>query len=167
MKKIFLLMITFILLVCSFNLFACSTPDGNSDYNGEYDDLMTSVVLELEDSWQEIYSETPMIENRDNKIHIKSTRIIILKDSHDIEVFENIKYIVEFTIYSDYYGTNGKYFLNVGICDTVVVYKDGTIEAQPRNLINQYLSVYFDFEFSYISNIVELNSIYNQTITLN
>lgn len=163
MKKFLILFISIIMIIASVNLFACSSPNSG---NKEYDEIMNKSINVLKEGWEDIYTQLT-IENRENKIRIANSRIIELNDTHEISEFQNVKSIIEFIVYSDYYGTQGKYCINAGIYDTVLVYEDGTMEFQTQSIIKQYINRYYDYSFSFISNVVELGSSYNQTINLN
>lgn len=163
MKKFLVVFVSIIMVFASINLFACSTANSG---NKEYDEIMNNVVSVLKEGWENVYTQHP-IDNRENKIKIVNSRIIEVNDTHEISEFQNIKSIIEFVVHSDYYGTQGKYYINVGIYDTVLVYKDGTMEFQTQSIIKQYINFYADTSFPFISKVVELGSAYNQTITLN
>lgn len=163
MKKIFLIIS---IIVCCFAIcFSACSPSNNSETQ-QYDEMMESAITELTKGWENKYKEFDL-ENRDNAIYIKNSRIIELTDNHEISAFENIKYIIEFIIFSDYYGSGGKYFHDIGLYDTVIVYKDGSIEFSYYDIMRQYNNASYDYSFSYVSQVIELESTYNQVINLN
>lgn len=77
---------------------------------------------------------------------IKNTRVIEIGDT-DIELFKDIDYIVEFVLFTDYFGS-APYYSSIGISDTVVVYSDGTMEVPNMNLLTAYRSRYYSTDFS-------------------
>ncbi len=163
MKKFLIFFVSIIMVFVSINLFACSTSKSG---NKEYDEIMNNAISVLKEGWENVYTQRP-IDNRENKIRIANSRIIEVKDTHEINEFQNIKSIIEFVVYSDYYGTQGKYYINAGIYDTVLVYKDGTMNFESQSLIKQYINMYIDTSLPFISSVVEFDSSYNQTINLN
>ena len=163
MKKFLIVFIAIIMVLASVNLLACS-PSNNG--NKEYNEIMNKSISVLKEGWEDIYTQRP-IDARENKIKIVNSRIIELNDTHTIIEFEDIDKIIEFAVYSDYYGTQGKYYINVGMYDTILVYKDGTMGFEGHSPIRQYFSRYYDTSLPFISRVVEFGSSYNQTINLN
>ena len=162
MKKILIFILSIIMIVSCTGLFACSLPSSN---NTKYDGLMNSAISVLKKGWEDLYNERPL-ENRENKIKIVNSRIVKIKDDTNINEFKNIDKIIEFDIYSDYVGNQGIYLYNSGLCNNVIIYKDGTMEVG-RGVIIRYGSSRYDYSFPFISEVVELGSAYNKTITLN
>ena len=147
MKKFFSLLLVICLV---FSLSSC----GNDNSQKE---LVDDAIKELKSTWENIYDNSKI--KTDGYFAIKNTRVISIKENNT-EEFENIDYIVEFVLYTDYSGS-APYYKNVGIYDTVVVYKDGTMEVQ-RNLINLYRSKYFSNDFSdFIKSIDDYGDKYN------
>lgn len=100
------------------------------------------------------------LENQWDYYQIKNTRVIDLKEN-DVEMFDGIDYIVEFLLYTDYFGT-APYYSNAGIYDTVSVYTDGHAEINDRNLFDVYRSRAFVTDFSdIIEDVKDLGAAYN------
>ena len=119
MKKVCYLLLVLCLI---FSLSACGTNEKN---------IASKAVSVLKNHWEAVYDQ-PNLET-DGYFEIKNTRVINIKEN-TTEEFKNIDYIVEFVLYTDYYGS-APYYQIVGTDDTVVVYKDGTMEVQRKNLI--------------------------------
>lgn len=131
----------------------------------QYDELVNNSISEIKSFWGNKYNETD-VTNRKNDIFIVNTRLIIIDKNTDIEEFRNIEYIIEFTIYSDYLGTDGKYYRNIGRCDSVAVYKDKTFIVCDSNLISNYEMKHYDFTYPMILDVVDFGAQYNQRIIL-
>ena len=140
---------SFLLVLCLFfTLSACGVNE---------DDMVIKATNVLKNHWEDLYDDS--IVKTDGYFEIKNTRVINIKENNT-EEFENIDYIVEFVLYTDYFGS-APYYQNVGIDDTVVVHKDGTMEVQ-RNLINLYRSKYYSNDFSnFIKSIDDYGDKYN------
>ena len=145
MKKLYSLLLVLCLI---FSLSACGT---------DKNDIVSKAVSVLENHWEDLYEDSKV--ETDRHFEIKNTRVVNIKENNT-EEFKNIDYIVEFILYTDYYGS-APYYQIVGIDDTVVVYKDGTMEVQ-RNLINLYRSKYYSNDFSdFIKSIDDYGDKYN------
>ena len=106
----------------------------------------------------EFYTDSKV--ETDGHFEIKNTRVVNIKENNT-EEFKNIDYIVEFILYTDYYGS-APYYQIVGIDDTVVVHKDGTMEVQRMNLINNYRAMHYSNDFSdFIKSIDDYGDKYN------
>jgi hypothetical protein len=120
-------------------------------------DIVSKAVSVLKNHWEDLYEDSKV--ETDGHFEIKNTRVVNIKENNT-EEFKNIDYIVEFILYTDYFGS-APYYQNVGIDDTVVVHKDGTMEVQ-RNLINLYRSKYYSNDFSdFIKSIDDYGDKYN------
>ena len=145
MKKLYSLLLVLCLI---FSLSACGT---------DKNDIVSKAVSVLENHWEDLYEDSRV--ETDGHFEIKNTRVVNIKENNT-EEFKNIDYIVEFILYTDYFGS-APYYQNVGIDDTVVVHKDGTMEVQ-RNLINLYRSKYYSNDFSdFIKSIDDYGDKYN------
>ncbi|MBE5731747.1 MAG: hypothetical protein E7353_01820 [Clostridiales bacterium] len=164
MKKIFAVLLVLMLLVCG-----CSTSENNKS---EYDDIVNPAVEAIKEKWEDHYlNEYHGDTTPSNKLIIKNTRIVKIKEDLDDnqtlkELFENVKYVVEFVIYSDYYGTDSKYLTYESKYCSVVIYNDNTTVVEIRNPIESYCIRVYDFSFPMVDEVIDLNSDYNQTITL-
>lgn len=144
MKKLYSLLLVLCLI---FSLSACGT---------DKNDIVSKAVSVLENHWEDLYEDSKV--ETDGHFEIKNTRVVNIKENNT-EEFKNIDYIVEFILYTDYLGS-APYYENVGIDDTVVVYKDGTMEVQ-RNLINRYRNKYYSNDYDFIKSIDDYGDKYN------
>ncbi len=145
MKKLYSLLLVLCLI---FSLSACET---------DKNDIVSKAVSVLENHWEDLYEDSKV--ETDGHFEIKNTRVVNIKENNT-EEFKNIDYIVEFILYTDYFGS-APYYQNASIDDTVVVHKDGTMEVQ-RNLINLYRSKYYSNDFSdFIKSIDDYGDKYN------
>ena len=153
MKKITLLIAMLMLTVA---LSSCGGTPGR-----EYVKEVEAAIAAVKDEWRGY--------NRDlgfePYLEIKNTRIVFVEEDAG-EHFDNYDYVVEFVLFTNYYGS-APYYDNIGLNDSVVVYTDGSIEVQDKNPFVLYRSRTFDSEFSgIIKNIVDLSSSYNQVIKI-
>ncbi len=133
-----------------FSLFSCGA-------NTNEDDAVAKAVDTLKEHWKTEYKEAGA--DTDGYFEIKNTRVINIKEN-TTEEFKNVDYIVEFVLYTDYFGS-APYYQSAGTDDTVVVYTDGTAKVQ-SNLINQYRTKYFSNDFSvFLGSIEDLGDKYN------
>ncbi|MBO5211575.1 MAG: hypothetical protein J6B80_06555 [Clostridia bacterium] len=120
MKKI-----TIILLVCVLCfLTACSSP--KSDIKPAREKLIAR--------WEEIYNNSQ--KQKDGHFEIINTRVIVIKEN-DLEDFKDVKYIIEFVIFSDYNGS-APYYSQATISNSVVVYKNGEMKVPNNNPLKVY-----------------------------
>ena len=157
MKKIcLLLLMTAALLLMSHPVFA------DDAYDKEIQDALELIRA----AWQEQADQYPEIMSGPY-VDIKNTRIVRLADKpadasseKPVEELKDIDYIVEFMMLTNYYGDT--YPCNVGILDTVAVYKNGKMEVQKTNLMNALRAKYFMSDFSgVIEEIIDLGEAYN------
>ncbi len=164
MKKRRLIIIGSVLLALILSLSTFSVYKCLKDK--QYNEIVNPAIEELKLGWENFYKEFPA-ENRNNTIYIKNTRIVELTKNQKIAEYKDIKYIIEFTIFSDYYCTNGKYLIDAGRYDNVLICNDGTVELIDSDIIKHYFSSTYDLSFSkYIARVIDLESSYNQKITL-
>lgn len=155
-----------------FNFSACTINKISEEDTGEketvafptsmHHDLITDAILIMKVHWATLYSSSRV--ETDRYFEIKNTRVITIKEN-DIEFLRDIAYIVEFEIYSDYFGS-APYYTDIGTHDTVVVYKNGTMEAS-SNLIQRFRAIYYNNDFSeFIESIDDYHGEYNCIETL-
>lgn len=135
--------------------------DTKVDTSTEIDELVTDATDVLIDKWKENYST---VEARDIDLYpyleIKDTRVISIKDN-DVELFEDLEYVIEYSLYTNYFGTY-PYVFNVSADYTVVVYKDGEMEVV-SNPFKDYSAQTFNWDYSdIIDEITDLNDTYNK-----
>lgn len=181
-KKIVCAVIVVLLLITFIGTFL-GVQILKSDETGSTLDIKTTELINLSTEkikkhWKEKYKDTlesnyDFVIPPDGYLEIKNVRLITLKDEH-IEKFdntmedydfENIKYVVEYTLFSDYYGSH-PYYVDTGGSDSVWIYKDGHMEVHDTTPFEVYRSVYYDSDFSGIIDTVqdfasEFNATYN------
>lgn len=115
-------------------------------------------AAELERVWQRDYENSEI--NTDGYFEIKNTRVITIKQN-DIEEFKDVDFVVEFVLFTDYYGS-APYYSQLGKWDTVVVYKDGKMEVPTTNIFKSYSMQHYAFDYSdIIKDIKDYGSEYN------
>ena len=134
MKKLCSLILVLCLI---FSLSAC----GNDNFQKE---LVDEAIKELKSSWEDIYDDSSV--KTDGYFEIKNTRVIEIK-KNDIEEFEDVDYIIEFVLYTDYFGS-APYYSNVGVTDSVVIYDNGDMEVSNVNILRMYSSRYYTYDYS-------------------
>lgn len=141
--------VLFICMLIMFSLLLTGCKDENS------------IIIEdargtIEDYWRNLYEEDDI---GNGYFEIKNTRVIYIKEN-DIEQFKDVKYIIEFDIYTDYFGT-APYYSNVHMYNNVAVNKDGSMSVCSR-LIEMYRNTTFDTDYSaFIDEIIDYKSEYN------
>jgi hypothetical protein len=106
--------------------------------------IITRATECLKDFWKEKYKEE-VYDTSDGHFEIKNTRVITIKDN-DIEHFQDVAYIIEYVLYTDYLGS-GPYYENIGLNNNVVVYKNDTMEVK-SDVIRRYRSTTYQTDFS-------------------
>jgi len=77
-----------------------------------------------------------------------------IDSSKEAEFFQNIDYIVEFELVSNYYNTSPYYF-NAGINNCVVVLKDGTMSLEGHSPLNSFRAAAYETDFSSFTESIE------------
>ena len=120
--------------------------------------IVTEATEQLKEYWTQEYKNAEM-DNTDGYFEIKNTRVITIKEN-EIELFCDVAYIINFELYTDYFGS-APYYENAGIYDDVVVYKNGTMDVV-SNLIRQYRNKTFQTDYSsFIKTIDDYHGQYN------
>ncbi len=115
------------------------------------DDRISKALKELEKQWSDY--------------QILNTRIITVKENRT-EIFSDIDYIVEFVLFTDYYGSTygdgTPYYSNAGVYDTVIVYKDGSAALHMQNPFHSYRARTYSSDFTQIiEKIEDFGNLYN------
>lgn len=160
MRKVLSIILIFIL--ASICLASCA----DSQSKNEYDETINQSIVLLKKCWEDVYQKRGT-ENHADEIFITNTRVVKIKESCGIERFQDIDYIVEFVVYSDYLGNGGKYYDNYDRFETAVVFCDGTIEIEEINPLDSYCNSRYDFSYPMVEDVIELGAQYNKTIHLN
>ena len=154
MKKFLVLLLILCLLLCG-----CSSKSDAPEIEKGQEKYITDATDALIKFWKAEYSDSNI---SDNHLEIKNTRIITIKDNSN-EYFSDIECIVEFVLFSNYIDT-APYYLNVGVYDSVIFYKDGTLEVSP-NYFNLYRGRTFSSDFSdVIDTIYDFEHYFNRII---
>lgn len=118
----------------------------------------------LTEKWAEIYSDDRY--EGDKHLEIRNTRVVQINPDTTVTEFQDVDYIVEFILFTDYFGS-GPYYENVGVYDSVVVYKDGTACVETKNPLSVYRAINYITDFSdIIESMSDYGNAYNQTIQL-
>lgn len=153
MKKICALVLCALMLLC---LASCKKTQAG------HDQVLTDAVSAVKDYWQAMYDESTA--ETDGYFEIKNTRLITIGEN-ELREFENVAYLVEFVLYTDYFGT-APYHDNACAYDTVIVYKDGTMEVT-SNRIWHYRTTTYETDYSaFIAAIDDYHDTYNCIETL-
>lgn len=163
MKKFFAFILALCLVLC---VAGCGKKEDNKaseaatpESNSQYDELVNKATSLLEVKWENKYGEENGIE-RDGHFEIKNTRVIEIKET-DVEEFKDIDYVIEFVLFTDYYGSAPYYSLST-IDSSVVVHKDGRMEANSKNPFAAYTAMNYTTDYSgIIEKISDCGSKYN------
>lgn len=179
-SKIIITVLSAILLISvTLNVVQIALPNGASGESqtagseqaeqGEYDKLVESAIESLKIKWIGLYEDS---EGANGYLEIFHTRVIDITPNESDTVFQEmdrgmeIDYIVEFSLYSDYFST-APYYHNATTYDTVIVYKDGTTSVA-NNFFRIYSSLTYSYDYSsFLEDIEDLGTTYNQIINLN
>ena len=166
--KVLVLLLTSILIL---SLVGCTAniAGNNNDTATSEDERVLDAINILKQQWEKDYNEFNI---EDKYLEIVNTTIINIKDHIDPEetydygyLFEDVDYIVEFELLSNFMETS-PYYNNIGTFNCVIVYKDGTSEVS-KNLLNQYKSTTYSADFSPIIESVEcFHGEYDQVLDL-
>ncbi len=167
-RKILFVILGVILL---FSMVGCR----NNTINQGTDQRVAAAIESLANKWKECYAELEEIQEapiKDQHVQILHTRIVNIKEELDtadgeehLDIFEDIDYIVEFELLTNYLGA-APYYMNVKWNDSVIVYRDGTV-AVTNNRFKHYSAITFSNDFSVIiESIEDFGSEYNQVLNL-
>ena len=153
MKKLLCFFISIILVI---SLVSCgSSGAGINDPISSYDGIVKDAIGALKTEWKDIYSKY----DTDGYFEIKNTRVIEIKDN-DISAFKDVKYIIEFILFTDYYGS-APYYSEAVVSNVAVIYKNGNAEIT-GDLFRRYSSATYSYDYSdIIKNIVDCGGKYN------
>lgn len=123
----------------------------------KYHDIIIDAIEEVKDCWRQHYDEPEY--KSDGYFESKNTRLITIKDN-EIEQFHDVSCIIEFELFTDYYGSS-PYYENININDNVIVYKNGTMDVA-NSPIQMYRAMTFISDFSgFIESIDDYQDQYN------
>jgi len=130
-----------------------------------YGDMVDAALPALSQEWREVYASSPI---GNGHLEIVHTRVIKIRPNapgntlqqwYSERTGKEIAYLVEFTLFSDYLGT-APYYENVGTRYTVVIHTDGTSDV--LDVLKHFRSTTYQTDFSFIEEIVDLGTAYNQ-----
>lgn len=175
MKK-FIISIMLILISSVLLLTGCNTSDSETNRNTKSDKQIKEAIELLSEHWSDYYDKLEERWNnghdekgyKDKHLEIINTRIVYIKDNIESDksgLFDDVDYIVEFELITNYYNSS-PYYDNFNIDDCVVVYKDGTATVT-TNLFSRYRSLTYAYDFSpIIKSIKDFNGKYDQVLDL-
>ena len=163
-KKFFLVTMSLILILA---ITGCSRATNGNKANIGSDKRVVEAIETITEFWENDYVKNKI---EDRYLKIINTRVINIKNNINSEeifnkddLFENVDYIVEFELLSNYFDT-APYYSNVGTNNCVIVYKDGTAMVQ-RNPLLLYRSATYSNDFSsIIESIEDFDEQYNHII---
>lgn len=138
------------------------------------DSQVNSAIEELTYQWNEIYkSDFATNVGSDGYLEIVHTRVVEIDPSGNQEFFakvdkgNEIRYIVEFSLLSDYYGSS-PYYWDLDVYDSVIIYEDGTMSVPRSSTLRKYITYLFDPELlrSVVVDIKDYGSAFNQVINI-
>lgn len=154
MKRIFALLLAMLMALSGT---ACSAKDENKP-STKHQAIILPAIQKLETHWKDHYQEEAI---GDGYFEIKNTRVITLK-ANDIEMFQDVAYIIEFELFTDLFGS-APYYMNTTYNNNVVVYKNGTM-AVATNMINKYRSYTYNTDYSgFMESIDDYKGQYNSS----
>lgn len=141
--------------------------EGTEIKQNQYNEIVEEAITALSRKWGEIFSE----DNRTSEyLAIYNTRVIDIEPDENDIVFQEIErameidYIVEFSLFSDYF-SSAPYYHNAAIYDTVIVYEDGTTSVA-NNFFRVYSNLSYNYDYSkFVDEITDLGSAYNRVIS--
>ena len=158
MKRVFCAVLVAALLLTFCACGKSTSAEGNDVSLDEHHAMLLKARNVLINAWEEIYKDSRT--ESDGYFQIKNTRLITFKKNTN-KYFSDVAYIVEFVVFSDYYGS-APYYANAGFMDSVVVYRNGTMEANQNNLLKMYSSKTFSYDYSeFLEQIKDYADAYN------
>lgn len=140
----------------------------NTDIEMVEDKNVDLAISALTLQWKELYKEDKA---GDGHLEIVHTRVVKIDPSADNEFFSKldkgdlIEYMVEFTLYSDYF-SSAPYYHNANTCDTVIIYSDGTTNVG-LNVLRLYSTRTYSYDYSkLVKNVKDYGTAFNKTIDL-
>lgn len=160
MKK--LLSLTLVVLML-FSLVGCHSEEKEGTEPNEHHEMICEAIELLKDYWLDSYLDNEHIE--DYYFEIKNTRVCGILEN-DVQEFSDVSYVIEFTLFTNYYCTAPYYMVTPFFNDCVIVHRNGTMEVS-RNPFQLYRSRTFDNDFSsFLDEIWDYQGAYNCKETL-
>lgn len=140
MKRVVCVLLAVLSLVVCLGSTGCNSEGSKAESKSE-NKVVTEAITVLEHYWKTVYQD----EIGDGYFEIKNTRVVSIKEN-DTEEFKDVSSIIEFELYTDYFGS-APYYSNVAMHNNVVVYTDGSMEVS-SNVINTYRNKHYTADFS-------------------
>ena len=155
-RKGLCLIMASLLLVC---LTGCVEKKDSDSPKDKHHEMIREARDALLEKWEEAYRTDRGIES-DGTVQIKNTRLLVMKENEN-KYFKDVAYIVEFVVFSDYFGS-APYYMNVGVWDSVVVYKNGTMDVRETSLIRAYGNRVYSYDLSdFLKEVKDYETAYN------
>ncbi len=131
---------------------------GNKTANEETIDKAAELIGE---KWESVYDESPFEVGKDRHLEVKNTRIIRVKDT-GLEELENVDYVIDFLLFTNYSGT-APYYTAVDYYNSVAVYKDGSMDCD-LDVFAIFTGAYGNDFDRLIESVEDYGSEYNRVI---
>lgn len=149
-------------LILSCFIYVLVATSCTSGYKQQADARVSDAIEVIAEYWDDEYTKNDI---EDKYLKIVNARIINIKENNE-KAFEDIDYIVEFVLFSNYFNSS-PYYQNIGMYDSVVVYKDGRKEVARQNQFNLYRAKNYSSDFSeFIESIEDFNEQYNHIVEI-
>lgn len=156
MRRIFLALLSGCLL-----LSAGGCARQQAEEPAPYEEQVTLALQALKEKWENDYYANYAADEK--YLEIKNTRLFVIRDGLEIPYFEDVAYVVEFVLFSNYM-RSAPLYLDVNTGDTVVIKKDGTAEVGV-DILSVYMARTFSADFSgIIDEIYDYQDRYDQVI---
>lgn len=131
------------------------------------DDNVEIAISALKQHWRTIFADA---EETDGHFEITHTQVLTIDADRKSELAsvydkaDDIKYIVQFDLHTDYYGT-APYYPNIRYEDTVIIFKDGSTEI--IDLLKNYSARTYSYDYSdFLVKVEDYGSSFNQVFDL-
>ena len=138
------------------------------------DALIRAAVQTLKGAWQKEYSTSNHYSAGEYMVDIRATRLIRIKEDleeREAKYFGDVSCIIEFLMYDDYYGVDGAghgvgYHDVSQMLNSVIVHKNGILEAVKASMIRQYSARTYIYDYIFfIKEVIDCGDTYNQVLT--
>ena len=145
-------------LSVGLTLLLSHTPEQADDTS--LSERVDTAISILEEGWANLIADGYAA---GNYLEIRSTRVVEILPN-DNRYLSDIDYIVEFILYSDLYGS-APYYSNAGIYDSVLFYRDGSVDVLRINPIRAYSNTSYNYDYSdFLGEIYDFGAAYNQVL---
>lgn len=166
MKRIAQLFLVVCILLVSFC--ACNyqfDQETDKEMPSKWQTQMVETAIEkITETWKTQYEKDKL--TTDPVVLITNTRIIKIDSETAVKEFQNVEYMVEFLLYTDYFGSS-PYYSNVNIYDSVVFYRDDSVEVPYQNILNVYGNKVYRYRYDgIVQRVYDLGGYYDQEIKI-